>query len=72
MNDSLIYGIATLFTGLVALLVRYGFKSKCSNVSLCFGLIKIERDIEQEIVEQKIEENSPKRESSLQNFGQNI
>jgi hypothetical protein len=72
MNDSLIYGIATLFTGLVALLVRYGFKSKCSNVSLCFGLIKIERDIEQEIVEQKMEENSPKRELSLQNIGQNI
>jgi len=72
MNDSLIYGIATLFTGLVALLVRYGFKSKCSNVSLCFGLIKIERDIEQEIVEQKIEEKSPKRELSLQNIGQNI
>ena len=71
MNDSLIYGIATLFTGLIALLVRYGFKSKCSNVSLCFGLIKIERDIEQEIEEQKIENVSPQREISMRNI-QNI
>jgi len=68
MDDSLIYGIATLATGLIALLVRYGFKSKCSNVSLCFGLIQVERDIEQEIVEQKIEGNSPQRESSLRNL----
>jgi hypothetical protein len=65
MDDSLIYGIATLATGLIALLVRYGFKSKCSNVSLCFGLIQVERDITQEIVEQKIEGNSPQRELSL-------
>jgi len=71
MNDSLIYGIATLFTGLVALLVRYGFKSKCSNISLCFGLINIERDIEQEIEEQKIEGTSPQRELSMRNI-QNI
>lgn len=68
MDDSLIYGIATLATGLIALLVRYGFKSKCSNVSLCFGLIKIERDIEQEIEEQKIEGNSPQRELSMRNI----
>jgi hypothetical protein len=68
MNDSLLYGIATLATGLIALLVRYGFKSKCSDVSLCFGLITIKRDIEHEIEEQKIEGNSPQRELSLRNL----
>ena len=68
MNDSLLYGIATLATGLIALLVRYGFKSKCSDVSLCFGLIHIQRDIEHEIEEQKIEGNSPQRELSLNNI----
>ena len=71
MEDSLIYGIVTLGAGLVALLVRYGFKSKCSNVSICFGLIKIERDIEQEIEEQKMEDRQPQRELSLRNI-QNI
>lgn len=70
MNDSLVYGIATLGVGLLALIVKYGFKSKCSDVSLCFGLIHIQRDIEQEIVEQKIENNnpSPSRDLSLRNL----
>ena len=70
MNDSLIYGVATLGVGLLALIVKYGFKSKCSDVSLCFGLIHIQRDIEQEIVEQKMENNhpSPSRDSSLRNI----
>jgi len=70
MNDSLIYGIATLGVGLLALIVKYGFKSKCSDVSLCFGLIHIQRDIEQEIVEQKMENNhsSPSRDLSLRNI----
>lgn len=67
MDDSLIYGIATLGVGLIALIVRYGFKSKCSDISLCFGLIHIQRDINQEIEEQKIEGNSP-RELSLRNI----
>lgn len=70
MDDSLVYGIATLGVGLLALVVKYGFKSKCSDVSLCFGLIHIQRDIEQEIVEQKIENNnpSPSRDLSLRNL----
>jgi len=70
MDNTLVYGLGSLLVGLLALLIKYGFKSKCSNVSLCFGLIKIERDIEQEIEEQKIENNShsPKRELSLNNI----
>jgi len=70
MNDTLVYGLGSLLVGLLALLIKYGFKSKCSNVSLCFGLIKIERDVEQEIEEQKMENNShsPKRELSLRNI----
>jgi hypothetical protein len=71
MNDSLIYGISTLGVGLLALIVKYGFKSKCSDVSLCFGLIHIQRDIEQEIEEQKIEDrHPPQRELSLRNLSQ--
>lgn len=68
MDDSLIYGIATLGVGLMALIVRYGFKSKCSDVSLCFGLIHIQRDIQQEIEEQKMESHTPSRELSMRNL----
>jgi hypothetical protein len=66
MDDSLIYGISTLGVGLLALIVKYGFKSKCSDVSLCFGLVSVKRNIEQEIEEQKIE--PPKREMSISNL----
>lgn len=69
MNGGLIYGISTLAIGLFALLIRYSFKSKCSDVSLCCGLITIHRDIEQEIQGQKMESNhSPSRELSLRNL----
>lgn len=68
VDSSLIYGISTLGVGLIALIVRYGFKSKCSDVSLCFGLIHIQRDIQQEIEEQKMEGQSPSREMSMRNL----
>lgn len=70
IDNSTIYGISIAGIGLIGLIVRYGFKSKCSDVSLCFGLIHIQRDIEQEIQEQKIENNnpSPNRELSLRNL----
>ena len=66
MDNTLLYGISSLGVGLLALLIKYSFKSKCSDVSLCFGLVHIQRDIEQEIEEQKIEErHMPSREVSL-------
>lgn len=68
MDSSLIYGIATLGAGVLALVVRYGFKSKCSDVSLCFGLIHIQRDIEGEIEEQKMDDG---RSNSIRNIGDN-
>ena len=49
MDNTLIYGLATLGVGFFGLVVRYGFKSKCSDVGLCCGLITIKRDIEGEI-----------------------
>jgi hypothetical protein len=70
MDNTLLYGISSLGVGLLALLIKYSFKSKCSDVSLCFGLVHIQRDIEHEIEEEKNENNShsPKRELSLQNI----
>lgn len=48
MNDTLLYSLATLGVGLIALIVRYSFRSKCNDVSLCYGLIEIKRDTESE------------------------
>ena len=55
MNDTLIYGLSTLFIGILGLLIRYGFKSKCTDVSLCFGVLNIKRDVKLEIEEEKME-----------------
>ena len=49
VDNTLIYGLGTLFVGVLGVLIRYSFKSKCSDVSLCFGLMKIKRDTEREV-----------------------
>lgn len=49
MNDTLIYGLATMGVTFLAVVVRYGFKSKCSEVGLCFGMLSIKRDTNAEI-----------------------
>ena len=41
--------IATLICGSFGLVVRYCLKSKCDEVNLCFGLVKVHRDIKAEI-----------------------
>jgi len=55
MDNTLIYGLATLGCGILGLVIRYGFKSKCTNVQMCFGLLAIQRDVQAEIEEEKIE-----------------
>lgn len=68
IDNSTLYGISIAGMGLLGLIVRYAFRSKCSDVSLCFGLVHIQRDIQQEIEEQKIEGKSPSRELSMRNL----
>lgn len=71
MDPTLTYGLVSIGAGVIVLLIKYGFKSKCSDVSLCFGLISVKRNIEQEIEEQKIEDrHPPQRELSLRNLSQ--
>jgi hypothetical protein len=53
-NSVFFTGIATMAFGALALLVRYGFASKCDNVSICFGMLRIHRAVE---LEDDIEEN---------------
>jgi len=52
-NSVFFTGIATMAFGALALLVRYGFASKCDNVSICFGMLRIHRAVE---LEDNIEE----------------
>ena len=54
-DATLIYGLATLGTGVLGLSIRYCFKSKCQDVSLCFGLIKIHRNTEDEVKAESME-----------------
>lgn len=70
MNDTLIYGLATLGAGVLGLIVRYTFKSKCSDLSLCFGLISVKRDTEAEVKDQQneLEMGAGKRSPSLNNL----
>lgn len=68
IDGTLLYGIVTLGCGFLALCVRYAFKSKCSNVTICYGCVTLERDVRAEI---ELEENgigqSPKRQQSFDN-----
>jgi hypothetical protein len=48
IDNVTLYGISTLVAGVLGVCIRYAFKSKCSDVGLCCGLVHIERDIQRE------------------------
>ena len=43
--------LATLFTGSIALCIRYSLKSKCDTVKCCWGGFEIHRNVELEVSE---------------------
>ena len=51
-NGAFWISLATLTFGAIAVCVRASLASKCSNTNICFGCIKIERDV---YVEEDIE-----------------
>ena len=63
-NSTLIYGLATLGSGILTISLRYCFKSKCEDVSLCFGFIKVHRDTNAEIKSEEMEMKQIKQEKS--------
>ena len=68
-NSTLIYGLATLGSGVLGLSIRYCFKSKCEDVSLCFGLIKIHRNTDDEVKAEELEMKSiPIKQESIKNL----
>ena len=52
LSEATVYSLSIAGLGFSGLVVRYCFRSKCSEVSCCFGLLKIERDIEHEVAEE--------------------
>ena len=49
--------ISTLLFGCIGLSIKYLLKSKCDNVNLCYGLIKVHRNVkvEEELELKKLE-----------------
>ena len=44
-----IIAIITLILGSIAMISKLCYKSKCSNISCCFGLLNIKRNVKMEI-----------------------
>ncbi len=49
MDNTLLLSIITLGTGVLALVVKYSFRSKCYDVTVCWGCFNIKRDIKSEV-----------------------
>ena len=45
----LLISLVTIVTGFFIVCVKLIFKSKCRDVNLCYGMIKVERNVELEI-----------------------
>ncbi len=58
-NDVFFITAGTMLFGFFGILLRYAFLSKCDNVSICCGLIKIHRVVQ-------IEEDLPDEEGKVE------
>ena len=56
ISDAVILSIIASGVGVIGLLIKYSFASKCNRTNCCFGCIQIERDTihEQNIVNDDI------------------
>ncbi len=53
-NDVFFISLATLLVGAFGLSIKYCLRSKCDDISLCCGLLKIHRNVDLEAqIEQK-------------------
>jgi hypothetical protein len=59
MIDSVfLLSVVTIFSGIIGLIIRYTFRSKCSNINCCFGLCQIKRDIQREVEVEQAQANA--------------
>jgi len=57
--------ISGLICTSISLLIRYCLKSKCEDINICYGLIKIKRNVELEFQEEiKQMENNENNENN--------
>jgi hypothetical protein len=59
-DDTFWLTLAGIIVGVLGVLIRYCFLSKCDNVSICFGILKVHRAVELEM---------PNVEDDLENQG---
>jgi hypothetical protein len=55
MDNVLLLSIVSVGSALIGLLIKYGFKSRCSDIHLCFGLVEIKRNSDLEFKEREME-----------------
>jgi hypothetical protein len=48
MDSTSIVAVITICTTFLGLTLRYAFQSKCDTVNLCWGCMKIHREVERE------------------------
>ena len=51
--------LASISAGFAGLILRYSFRSKCSHIGCCFGLVQIDRDVktEEECTKMELDHN---------------
>ena len=52
-SESFFINITSLIIGLIILVIRMIYKSKCEQFNICFGLFSFKRDIKSEIIMDK-------------------
>lgn len=83
IDNTTLYGVVTIAAAVLGVCIRYTFRSKCTEVKCCYGLVDIKRDIEGEIETTEIESHvrpsqggTPNlqrgRSDSIQNMSVNI
>lgn len=67
MNSSIIIALVTIIAGVIIFTLKICFASKCEKVNLCFGLLKISREVELEAKVYNNEKSSPNEIKQMQN-----
>ena len=76
LESVLIISLATIFSGIAVLALKLCFKSKCSDVNVCFGVLQFQRDVslenEIEIQDTKTGDKSSNKDLNINNNNNNI
>lgn len=67
MEDSVIIALVTIVAGVIIFLFKICFASKCEKVTICYGLLKINRDVENESKEFHNGNSSPRIVKQIEN-----